>query len=155
RALYRIYRTPLGLALYYPLELWRERLFFPRARFLDRPRRAYTLDCLLVSAYMLAQGALVTAGSAGPGEVLLAVALGVILAWLVFGWLIGFVVYFNHTHPSLVWYDGKEGWSPLVASVRATARLSFPGWTRLFASNIMNHPAHHVDPRIPLARLRE
>jgi omega-6 fatty acid desaturase (delta-12 desaturase) len=154
RALYRTYRTPLGLALYYPLELWRERLFFPRARFLDRPRRAYTLDCLLVSAYMLAQATLLTARAESAGAALSALALGVVVPWLVFGWLIGFVVFFNHTHPSIVWYDGRDGWSPFVASVHATMRLSFPRWTRLFASQIMNHPAHHVDPRIPLARLR-
>lgn len=154
RALYRIYRTPLGLALYYPLELWRERLFFPRARFLDRPRRGYTLDCLLVSAYMLAQVAIVLVASARWTEVLAGLGFGILLPWLVFGWLIGFVVYFNHTHPEVVWYDDRAAWSFLEANVRGTVRLSFPRWTSFFSSNIMHHLAHHVEPRIPLVRLR-
>jgi omega-6 fatty acid desaturase (delta-12 desaturase) len=164
RFLYRVYRTPLGLALYYPLELWRERLFFPRTEFVDRPRRVYTLDCVLVSSFMLAQVAaiVVMSGTSAPGgrawvgclSVLLGVLFGILVPWLTFGWLIGFVVYFNHTHPAVVWFDKREDWTFLRATLLGTVHLQFPGWTRLFASNIMAHLAHHVDPRIPLVRLR-
>ncbi|WP_437316425.1 fatty acid desaturase [Sorangium sp. So ce385] len=162
RALYRAYRTPLGLSLYYPLEIWRERLFFPRREHLDRPRRVYTLDCLLVLSMMLAQlAAILWAGAAGaPGRPawlgwLSGAAFGVVVPWLAFGWLIGFVVYFNHTHPSVIWYDRRDAWSLAEATVRGTVHLRFPAWTRPFASNIMAHLAHHIDPRIPLVRLKE
>jgi omega-6 fatty acid desaturase (delta-12 desaturase) len=151
RLLYRVYRTPLGLALYYPLELWRERLFFPRREYVDRPRAVYTLDCLLVLAFVVAQHAAILVAS--PGW-LSAWACGVVLPWLVFGWLIGFVVYFNHTHPRVIWYEKREEWSFREATVRGTVHLLFPRWTRFFASNIMAHLAHHLDPRIPLARLK-
>jgi acyl-lipid omega-6 desaturase (Delta-12 desaturase) len=153
RLLYRVYRTPLGLALYYPLELWRERLFFPRREHLDRPRAVYTLDCLLVLAFMLAQHAAILLASPRPAW-LSAWACGVVVPELVFGWLIGFVVYFNHTHPRIVWYERREEWSFAEATVRGTVHLRFPRWTRFFASNIMAHVAHHLDPRIPLVRLK-
>ncbi len=160
RVLYRTYRTPVGLALYYPLDLWRVRLFFPRRAYLDRPRRIYTMDCLLVLGAIIAQHAIILALGARPGEApwigwLSAWLAGVVVPWLVFGWLIGFVVYFNHTHPRVVWFDDKDEWSFADATIRGTVHLHFPRWTRAFASNIMAHVAHHLDPRIPLARLRE
>jgi omega-6 fatty acid desaturase (delta-12 desaturase) len=155
RLFYRAYRTPLGIALYYPLELWRERLFFPRREFLDRPRRTYTLDSLLVASFMTGQAAaIVLLGGPGLGAWLSGVVLGVALPWLVFGWLIGFVVYFNHTHPAVIWFGDREAWSFHEGTLRGTVHLQFPGWTRFFASNIMAHLAHHVEPRVPLVRLR-
>jgi acyl-lipid omega-6 desaturase (Delta-12 desaturase) len=157
RALYRTYRTPLGLALYYPLEIWRARLAFPRREDLDRPRRIYTLDRLLVLAFMLVQLALIAVVGRGAPLVdwLEGVVFGVLVPWWVFGWLIGFVVYYNHTHPAVIWFDQREEWSAFEGMVLGTARLKFPSWTRFFASNIMDHLAHHVEPRVPLVRLRE
>ena len=161
RALYRVYRTPLGLALYYPLEIWRERLFFPRREHLDRPRRVYTLDCALVLCAMLAQlAAVVCLGeAAAPGRPawvgwLSGAVFGVVVPWLAFSWLIGFVIYFNHTHPAVTWYDRRDAWSFARGTVGGTVHLHFPRWTRPFASNIMAHVAHHIDPRVPLVRLK-
>jgi omega-6 fatty acid desaturase (delta-12 desaturase) len=160
RLLYRVYRTPLGMALYYPLELWRERLFFPRREHIDRPRRTYVLDNLLVALFMLAQAAAILGlgGASAPGLPpwggwLSAAFFGVVVPWLVFGWLIGFVVYFNHTHPAVVWYADRSEWSFREATLLGTVHLRFPRWTRFFASNIMAHVAHHLDPRIPLVQL--
>jgi acyl-lipid omega-6 desaturase (Delta-12 desaturase) len=157
RALYRWCRTPLGLILYYPLELWWPRLVFPRPEHLDRPRRIYTLDRLLVLAFVIAQLAAVAAIGGGDGRGWPAwaqdVGFAVILPWLVFSWMIGFVIYFNHTHPRVPWFDDRAAWSAVPSALRGTVRLTFPRWTRMFASNIMDHVAHHVDPRVPLTRL--
>ncbi len=160
RLLYRVYRTPLGLALYYPLELWCERLFFPRRAYLDRPRRVYTLDCLFVATFMVTQVIAVgmVAGASTPGSPawgwLSGVLFAIVVPWLTFGWLVGFVVYFNHTHPAVVWYADRRDWSFRDATLLGTVHLRFPRWTRFFASNIMAHVAHHLDPRIPLVRLK-
>jgi acyl-lipid omega-6 desaturase (Delta-12 desaturase) len=159
RLLYRCFRTPLGLALYYPLELWGPRLVFPRPEYLDRPRRIYTLDRLLVLAFFLVQLLVIAAvggarsrGWAAWGQ---DAVVALILPWLVFNWMIGFVIYFNHTHPAVPWFDNRDEWSIAPSAIRGTVRLTFPRWTRRFASNIMDHVAHHVDPRVPLARLNE
>jgi omega-6 fatty acid desaturase (delta-12 desaturase) len=157
--LYRVYRTPFGLMLYYPLELWRVRLFFPRRRYLDRPRLIYSLDCLLVLAYMLLQLALFVLIGARLFHSAWDWAGGALFAFvlpsLTFSWMIGFVIYFNHTHPAAPWFDKPAEWSFFTATSRGTVRLKFPRWSLFFASNIMDHLAHHLDPRIPLARLKE
>jgi omega-6 fatty acid desaturase (delta-12 desaturase) len=155
RLLYRIYRTPLGLMLYYPIDVWSVWLVFPRRELLDRPRRIYTLDCLLVLAFMALQVALVTLSAATLSEWLLAALFALLLPWMTFNWMIGFVIYFNHTHPAVPWFDRREDWDFDTGTLRGTVRLTFPRWTRFFVANIMDHVAHHLDPRIPLARLRE
>jgi len=159
RALYRAYRTPLGLALYYPREIWWPRLVFPRRAHLDRPRRIYALDRLLVLGFGAVQLLVIAAvgGGAPRGWApwLEDAAFALVVPWLVFSWMIGFVIYFNHTHPAVPWFDKRSEWSWLASAVRGTVRLKFPRWTLRFASNIMDHVAHHVDPRIPLARLKQ
>lgn len=165
RLLYRCFRTPVGLTLYYPIELWGPRLIFPRPEHLDRPRRIYTLDRLLVLAFVVVQLLVIVAvcgarGDAGSGAPVRPVGIddlvvALVLPWLVFNWMIGFVIYFNHTHPTVPWFDNRSEWSVAPSAIRGTVRLTFPRWTRMFASNIMDHVAHHVDPRVPLARLNE
>jgi acyl-lipid omega-6 desaturase (Delta-12 desaturase) len=156
RALYRSFRTPLGLALYYPIELWWPRLIFPRREQLDRKRLAYDLDRLLVLLFACLQGTLVVSlRSETLGDGVAAGAFGVFVTYLVFSWMIGFVIVFNHTHLDVPWFDRVEVWSASRSAIESTTRLKFPRWTAFFASSIMDHVAHHVDPRIPLVRLGE
>jgi omega-6 fatty acid desaturase (delta-12 desaturase) len=132
---------------------------FPRRAHLDRPRRIYALDRWLVLAFFLGQllviAAIGSARSNGAAGWLADVLASLILPWAVFNWMIGFVIYFNHTHPRVPWFDDRSEWSIAPSAIRGTVRLTFPRWTRTFASNIMDHVAHHVDPRVPLARLNE
>lgn len=155
RLLYRCFRTPLGLALYYPLEIWSSRLVFPRREYLDQPRRIYTLDRLLVLAFFLAQLLAIVAAGDSASRWTQGALFSLLLPWLMFNWMIGFVIYFNHTHPTVPWFDNQSEWSWSASAVRGTVRLKFPRWTLRFASNIMDHVAHHVDPRVPLVRLKE
>ena len=155
RLLYRACRTPLGLALYYTPELWWPRLMAPASRVLDRSRPSYLYDRLLVWSFMLAQLAAIVVVSPSGSAFALGLACGIVLPWFVFCWLIGFVIYFNHTHPDVPWFADSSEWSSFEAMVAGTTRLSFPRWAGWFASNIMNHVAHHVDPRIPLVRLAD
>lgn len=148
RLCYRAYRTPLGLALYYPFEIWWPRHAWPREELIDRPQLRYLLDRLLVLAFFALQ---VAAIAIVGGRC--AVLLGLVVPWLVFGWLIGFVIYFNHTHPAVTWFDDAEAWTPLRGTIEGTTRLKFPAWSGPAASAIMNHVAHHVDPRIALVAL--
>ncbi|HET7504367.1 MAG TPA: fatty acid desaturase, partial [Kofleriaceae bacterium] len=155
RGLYRAYRTPLGLALYYPIDIWWPRLFFPRRALLDRPRRIYTLDSLLVLGFLAAQLAVIAAASAGWRAQILGVVFALAVPYLTFSWMIGFVIYFNHTHPDAPWFATRDEWSAAAGALRGTVRLTFPRWTLWFAPSIMDHVAHHVDPRVPLVRLKQ
>jgi omega-6 fatty acid desaturase (delta-12 desaturase) len=155
RAAYRGYRTPIGMALQYGPEVWWPWVMAPRLRN-SEPKLVPRLDQLLVVAFLGSQAAaMAAAGCRTLGEWALAGALGVLVPWLVFSAMIGFVIYFNHTHPAVPWFRDRSEWAPLDAMITGTVRLRFPEWTRFFASRIMDHVAHHVEPRIPLVRLTE
>jgi len=158
RWLYRAYRTPLGIALYYPIELWSRWLAFPSKKMLDRPRAVHRVDRTIVLAFFVAQlAAIGTVAERAPAPIasaLSGMALAVLLPWSVFCWMIGFVTYFNHTHPKVRWFERREEWSLLACTIEGTVHLEFPRWSRLLSSNIMNHVAHHADPHVPLVRLQ-
>ena len=158
KLVYRIQRTPLGMTFYYPLDIWIPRLIFPRRRHLDAPRLVYVLDRVLVGAFCALQLAvLVLVGCSLDWSATTWVAAtfaSLVLPWLVFNWMIGFVIYFNHTHPDVPWFANADEWSFYDGTISGTVRLLFPDWSMTFASNIMDHVAHHLDPRIPLVNLR-
>jgi omega-6 fatty acid desaturase (delta-12 desaturase) len=157
RWLYRAYRTPLGIALYYPIEIWSRWLAFPPRKALVKPRPIHGIDRALVLTFFVAQlAAIGTVAKDAPtpiSTVLGGIMLAVLLPWSVFSWMIGFVTYFNHTHPKVRWFERREEWSALAGTIDGTVHLEFPRWSRLLSSNIMNHVAHHLDPHVPLVRL--
>ena len=86
----------------------------------------------------------------------------VALAWAVFApltsflnwlWFMGFVSYIQHTHPDMAWYDREEEWSFYHVQLKSTAHVTFPWFVERLFHNIMDHPAHHIDPTIPLTAL--
>ena len=70
-------------------------------------------------------------------------------------WAIGFVVFFNHTHPSIPWFDSTDQWSYWEAQQHCTLHLRFSRLTEfLLPSKVMNHIVHHLNPRVPVRKLR-
>ena len=59
RALERFYRGGAGFWLYYMIELWWKRLYFPSRKYAPVRRRVFTRDSLLVSAFAIAHVAFV------------------------------------------------------------------------------------------------
>jgi acyl-lipid omega-6 desaturase (Delta-12 desaturase) len=160
RSFYRLCRSPLGLALYFSLEYWPERLIFPDKEYVGAKRSAYTLDRCLVAAFLVLQLGIVAwigLGTDGYGSVpewIAALMFGLMLPWLGFSWLFGFVTFFNHTNPAVRWFSRASQWSSIDGTVQGTVALRFPKrWQ--FTGNIMDHVAHHADPLVPLVRLRQ
>jgi Fatty acid desaturase len=77
----------------------------------------------------------------------------VVVPFAVLTWVIGFVVYLNHTHPDVVWFRDRREWTHLAGQVDATVNVCFAPPLAWFVGNIMHHPAHHVHPGVPLANL--
>ena len=50
----------------------------------------------------------------------------VVVPFAVLTFDIGFVVYFNHTHPDLPWFTNRDRWSHLSGQLDATIDLEFP-----------------------------
>ena len=102
RQLERLYRSGWAPGLYYLVEIWWHKMFFPSRRHMPTRRRVFLLDNLLVSAFALAwAGALAAAAQATGQSVLLLWATGLGLPLLFWCWMIGFVVYVHHTHTAV------------------------------------------------------
>jgi acyl-lipid omega-6 desaturase (Delta-12 desaturase) len=157
RILERVYRSWFGPLPYYLLEIWWRRLYFPGGRNAPGRRAEFVGDSTLVSVFAIAWAGWLIIGSAGAESALhtaTALFLGMGLPFLVWNWVVGFVVYLHHTHPDVVWYADKTAWLKAQGILHGTVRYRVRPWWNLLLHNIMEHAAHHLDPRIPLYRLK-
>src|SRR5205814_10349109 len=78
---------------------------------------------------------------------------GIIVPFLLWNWLMGFVVFQHHTHPKVPWYGDESDWTFYAGQIQSVIHVELPRPVELILHNIMEHTAHHVDPRIPLYNL--
>ncbi len=156
RLLDRVYRSGWAPGLYYMVEIWWKRMFFPSHEHMPTRRRVFLLDNLLVSAFALLWiGALVAAAQATGQSVAIVLLAGFGVPFLFWCAMIGFVVYVHHTHTAVSWHDDRAGWARAQPFVSTTVHLTFPLHIGAVLHHIMEHTAHHVDMSIPLYRLRQ
>lgn len=156
RCLDRIYRSGWAPGLYYMVEIWWKRMFFPSRRHMPTRRAIFVRDNLLVSAFgLLWVGALVAAAQATGQSALLLLAMGAVVPFTFWCAMIGFVVYVHHTHPRVSWHDDRAAWQRAQPFVSTTVHLTFPLRIGALMHHIMEHTAHHVDMSIPLYRLEQ
>jgi omega-6 fatty acid desaturase (delta-12 desaturase) len=152
----RIYRSGWAPGLYYLVEIWWKRMFFPSRRQMPTRRRVFLLDNLLVSAFGLAWlGALALIAQSTGQDFLSLFTTGFVLPFLFWTAMIGFVVYVHHTHVEVHWHAERGEWSRSQPFVSTTVHLSFPAGIGGAMHHIMEHTAHHVDMTIPLYRLKQ
>ena len=155
RVMERIYRNGFGAGLYYLIEIWWFKLFFPSKRQMATRRAIFMWDCALVAAFgALWIGALAWLAVATGQSVLLMIGTGFVLPFLVWNTTVGFVLYVHHTHTSVAWYDTKAMWSKAQPFVSTTVHLRFGMGIGAALHHIMEHTAHHVDMSIPLYQLK-
>lgn len=155
QALERLYRCGFGWGAYYLVEMWWKKLYFASRKEIGSSRRKYRLDSLLVTVGALLWIGIVavTARATGQSFVLLA-ALAIVVPFLLWNAVIGFVVYLHHTGPKIAWFQNRQEWQRRRAYLTSTACVRFPlGIDRLMHS-IMEHNAHHLNPRISMFTLR-
>jgi len=156
RRLDRVYRSGWAPGLYYLVEIWWKRMFFPSRRQMPTRRRVFLLDNLLVSAFGLLWIAALALVAQRTGQGFLSLfATGFVLPFLFWTAMIGFVVYVHHTHTEVHWHAERGGWSRSQPFVSTTVHLSFPAGLGAAMHHIMEHTAHHVDMTIPLYRLKK
>jgi len=153
RALERIYRSGFGCGLYYLLELWWKKLYFPNRNHVGARRSTFVLDGLLVSAFLAVWVTFLLWLAALEGRSTLeAMVFGLIVPFALWNCLMGFVIYAHHTAPDMDWFDSKQEWSQSRVNLTGTISMYIPVLGKLL-HNIFDHPAHHVDTRIPFRRL--
>jgi omega-6 fatty acid desaturase (delta-12 desaturase) len=152
----RIYRSGLGPGLYYMVEIWWNRMYFPNGGYMGTRRAIFWKDGLLVSAYaVLWAGGLTAAALATDQSVAMVLLMGFAVPFFFWCSMIGFVVYVHHTHVKVSWYDDKALWTKAHPFVTTTVHLTFPFNIGAMLHHIMEHTAHHVDMGVPLYRLKE
>lgn len=155
RLLDRIYRSGWAPGLYYMVDIWWKRMFFPSRQNMPVRRAVFLWDNLLVSGFALVWGAALaivavqTQQSAG-----LLLLAGMAVPFLFWCAMIGFVVYVHHTHTAVSWHNDKSAWARAQPFVSTTVHLTFPLHVGAALHHIMEHTAHHVDMSIPLYRLK-
>ncbi|MGE0116095.1 MAG: fatty acid desaturase [Steroidobacteraceae bacterium] len=155
RALERLYRGAAGPAVYYFVEIWWQRMFFPSRRQMPTPRAEFKLDSLLVATVAVVWIGLTywytrTHDTAFWSTLLCAF----VVPFILWNWTVGLIVYLHHTHPDIPWYADKREWQRDAAQLSATLYLIMPGPLGPLMHHIMEHPAHHLDATIPLYRLK-
>jgi omega-6 fatty acid desaturase (delta-12 desaturase) len=155
QAMDRVYRSGWAPGLYYMIEIWWLRMFFPSKSYLGTRRSIFLWDCLLVSVYgLLWIAGLVFAASAAGEPLLPVLACGLFVPFLFWCSMIGFVVYVHHTHVKVSWYDDRADWARAQPFISTTVHLTFPLRFGAVLHHIMEHTAHHLDMSIPLYRLK-
>jgi omega-6 fatty acid desaturase (delta-12 desaturase) len=112
RLLERIYRSGWVPGLYYMIEIWWNRMFFPTNAAMPTRRPIFLKDCVLVSAYgLLWIGLLVGAGQATGQSIFRLTLFSFVVPFLFWCAMIGFVVYVHYTHARINWYADRSGWN--------------------------------------------
>jgi acyl-lipid omega-6 desaturase (Delta-12 desaturase) len=155
QTLQRFYRSPLGVGVYYAVELWWKRLIFPSRSEVGAQRRLHAVDSSRVTLYFAGMAVAISARShswwSAAGNVLAAIVLPV----PVFFWLMGFAIFPHHTHPSVRWFADRAEWSFAESQLAGTVHVLYSCWVNVLFHHIFDHTAHHIDVRIPFYRLHE
>ena len=155
----RFHRSVLGFALYYLVEINFKKICMlqPEVRN-PRVRRMWMLDNTLLVAGIVGQAWLwisLTRAVSNDVSPLWLLFFAIIVPCIFTNFLIGFTTYLQHTHPSIPWFEDKGEWTFYIGQVRGTTHTHLPYKINSLFHNVMDHTAHHVDPRVPLYHLPE
>jgi acyl-lipid omega-6 desaturase (Delta-12 desaturase) len=157
RWLEHVYRSPLGVGLCYVLDFYLRCLLFPRPRCRPSYRLGFHLDRVLVLSFLGFQlWAAYALTALTPGLILprwLHAGIAVLGPWIAWIFFMGVASFVQHTHPRTAWYEDPEEWSFYHVQLRSSTHTVLPWPLGRLLHNIMDHPAHHIDPTIPLYEL--
>ncbi len=156
RAVEVFYRSPFGLGPYYLVKRWLKEKFVPPRRLQDTKAKEQWIDFggILLFLTSLAVIFWFAAQAVDHLSYLQAWLWGFLVPFLVWNYLMGFTVYVQHTHPTIPWFRSKEdAVKSGIDQHQLAVQLVFPKWFGLISNNIMEHPAHHVNTKVPLYNL--
>lgn len=159
RPLVRLFRWWPGFGLYYATQILFRKMVLPQADVRNRKQRLWwQLDILLVAAGVALQAWLVVVVARALGQTASApwlIAWALVVPYATTMWLLGFLTYLHHTHPQIPWFKDEREWSYYRGQVLGTTHVRFGTGRTINGAihNIMEHTAHHADPRIPLYHL--
>lgn len=160
RALERFYRSGLGFGLYYLVHRWWAAKFYPHGPFMQqmkpRVRMAAFADFALLLLWLGLFGAslMAVARAYGDPSPWLALLYGWVVPFAVWNFMVGYTVYYQHTHPQIPWFRSREAMEANGGQEQVTVAMKYSRVYGFLTHQIMEHHAHHVHPLIPHYRLR-
>jgi omega-6 fatty acid desaturase (delta-12 desaturase) len=154
RALERIYRGG-GFGLYYLIERWWKHKFVPGTQVDPKLRRAAWTDFVWIAMWLATLLAgLILLTEAREQSPMAALLWGFAVPYLVWNWSMGLTVFLQHTHFAVPWFRNENEADRLGRRQEdVTIHVKYPRWYGLLSHDIMEHPAHHINPLIPFHRL--
>jgi omega-6 fatty acid desaturase (delta-12 desaturase) len=156
RTLERVYRSGVGQGVYYMIEMWWKKLYFPARKHVNTKRLSHTFDSLLVTIFgILWVGGLVVWGLYAHRSIWSLLIFGFGVPFFIWNCLMGFVIYVQHTHPRVAWYERRDEWSANAGYATTTVHVKLIRPLDGLIHYILEHGAHHVNMGVPLYRLKE
>jgi acyl-lipid omega-6 desaturase (Delta-12 desaturase) len=156
RGLERIYRSGFGQGLYYLIEMWWKKLILPTKKHVGVRRAVFWWDNVLVlGVAAIWITALVLWAVYDNHSITWTLLGGFVLPFLAFNCIMGWVIYVQHTHPEVAWFDKREEWQKRFGFITTTVNVVVPKRMGQILHDILEHGAHHVNTGVPLYRLRE
>lgn len=154
----RFYRTVLGVGFFYMIEIWWNHLVLPRpSEWPKLSKRVYFFDLTLVTLFLIFETSLLLYldRMASPWQCGFDVFALLLVPFLFWNWISAYVTVQHHTHPNIAWFKSREEWNYFNGQVRGTVHVKLPRPIEILFHNILEHTAHHADPKIPLYNLPE
>jgi len=156
RQLEHIYRSGVGQGVYYMIEMWWKKLFFPGRKHVTTRRTSHLIDSFLVAGFAaLWIGGLTLWGLYSGKSIWSLLTFGFAVPFFLWNCLMGFVIYVQHTHPRVAWYERRDEWSANAGYATTTVHIKLMRPLDGLIHYILEHGAHHVNMGIPLYRLKE
>jgi omega-6 fatty acid desaturase (delta-12 desaturase) len=155
RALYRFYRSHPGVFAYYFIDYWLRQFAWPRRAELGPLRAVYFIDVLMCWSFaFLIYGLVIGHALLAGRDLALTVIVSMLVPQLVWNVLMSVTIYLQHTHPDIPWFNSMAAWHAENGRVSTTAYVRIPRWMSLVSLEMMEHPAHHLLPSVPVYNLR-
>jgi omega-6 fatty acid desaturase (delta-12 desaturase) len=152
----KTYRSPLGIGVYYLCERWWKYKFFPMKKYVGQIEAKYYWDFSIVMVYLvfLLTGLGIAGNIIRSTTAQSAIFYGFLVPFVVWNYAMGLTVYLQHTNKKIPWFDNLESLNNIKGQDKVTMHLLFPAWYGLISHNIMEHTAHHIQPKIPFYNLK-
>jgi omega-6 fatty acid desaturase (delta-12 desaturase) len=148
RGVYRLERHPATCGFHYLLRVWWSKMVRFRPPEPHR-RAAFRWSKLGTLAYVVAFSAVAYRFAGG----WLGVVAAVVVPFLVFTYIIALVVYLHHTHPDVPFFNDRQEWAATIGQLACSVVTRSNALIERLTHNILIHPPHHIDTRIPFYNL--
>lgn len=154
----RFYRSPnlIGAGVHYLIERWWQSLLFPRSAVPVPARNLAWLHFAGIAGYFTVLAcAVAAAASACQMSYGSAFLLAIVIPYGVANLMIGLVEFAQHTHPAVPWTKDAGDREFFSRPELRSVHIETPGWLSYLFMHVLEHPVHHLLPKIPCYRLRE